>query len=122
MQRHTIGGSVNTGDALVESPQSVCPDNQRPTDSHTSVWVALTPQVVMGVVETLLYQDKPTWNDEVLHLEVMRLYHLILPRLAYQEYQGVRMSLEIVEGLVLRALRKSGISLGEQNEFHKLFL
>ena len=109
-------------DALVQSLQFVSDDNQSPVDTRMSAWVALTPEVVMGVLEKLLCQDKPVLNDEALHQEGMRLYHLIEPVFPFQRYQGVEMSLEIARSFVLQSLRKSGSSLGDESQFDRLFL
>lgn len=106
-----------------ESSLSVLDDGQKLSDNHKSQLVAFVPQTAVAILEKMLRQDKPSLNDEALHQEGMRLYHLIEPALDFREYQGVvGMSPEIAEGLVFRALHKHGICLGIQSEFHKWFL
>ena len=98
---------------------SFCSQTQQ--DAHKVV--VYNSPTVLEILGIMLKQDKPSLNEEALYQEEKRLYLLISPELNFQEYDGVvGMSLEIAQGLVLRALRKRKIPLGVENEFHKLFL
>ena len=83
--------------------------------------IPLNSHTVKTILDELLKQDKPTLNDSARCLEVENIHHLIGNKPLFPPGM-VGMSPSLARSWVLLALRKSGIQLGVESEFDKLFL
>ena len=120
-KEQTINGASKAGGEFL---QSASLDSHKQTNNQDSLpkLILLTPQFVQETLETMLHKAKPTLNEEALHQEGNWLYHLVEVKLPFSYFQRVQMSPEIARGLVLRALRRCDIPLGEESQYDRLFL
>lgn len=83
--------------------------------------VPLNSHTVKMILDELLRQDKPTLSDSARYQEVECIHHQISQHEIFPP-RMVRMSQSLARSWVFLALRKSGIPLGVESEFDKLFL